>query len=234
MVERPNSALVVVPHPDDAEAWCGGTVAGWAQQGTNVNYVLCTDGGKGSDDSEMTSQRLMAIREEEQLEAASVLGVKDVIMLRHPDGELEDTKEFRKEIVRAIRRFRPDVVLCSEPYRLNSYWHRDHRIAGQISVDAAFPYARDRLHFPELLDEEGLEPHKTGAVLFCGSDVPDTFIDITGTIDLKIKALLCHKSQLTGRSESEIGESVRERAGKAAKGSGFQFFEAFRKIEFRR
>lgn len=234
MIEKPQSALVVVPHPDDAEAWCGGTVASWSLQGTHVSYVLCTDGGKGSDDPDMTSDRLTVIRESEQLEASCVLGVEEVIMLRHPDGELEDTREFRKEIVRAIRRFRPDVVICPDPHRLNSYWHRDHRITGQVSVDAAFPYARDRLHFPELVTDEGLEPHKTGAVLFWAPDVPDTLIDITGTIDLKIKALLCHKSQIMGRSESEIGESVRERAGKFAKDSGFQFAESFRKMEFRR
>ena len=107
MIETPGVALVVIPHPDDAEGWCGGTVARWIKDGAEVHYVLCTDGGKGSDDPQMDPQQLAVIRENEQLEAASVLGVKDVVLLRHPDGELEDTGEFRKEIVRAIRRLRP-------------------------------------------------------------------------------------------------------------------------------
>ena len=233
MVETPRSALVVIPHPDDGEGWCGGTVAKWTKAGTEVFYVLCTDGGKGSDDSEMTSERLAAIREAEQLEAASALGVKESVLLHHSDGELEDTAEFRKEIVRAIRRFRPDVMLCPEPYRRSSVWHRDHRIAGQVAVDAAFPYARDHLHFGELFSEEGLETHKTGMVLFWAPDVPDTFIDIADTIDMKIKALLCHDSQVSTRPGRDVEEFVRERARQSAQGSDFQYAEAFRKVEFR-
>ena len=147
MVDTPARVLVVIPHPDDAEGWCGGTVAKWAKGGSEVYYVLCTDGGKGTSDPAMTSERIAAIREKEQLAAAATLGVKDVVLLRHPDGELEDTREFRKEIVRAIRRFRPDVILCPDPYRRNSSWHRDHRITGQVTADAAFPYARDYLNF---------------------------------------------------------------------------------------
>lgn len=234
MVDTPGSALVVIPHPDDAEGWCGGTVARWMQQGAQVYYVLCTDGSKGSSDPDMTSETLAVAREKEQLEAASELGVKEVVLLRHPDGELEDTKDFRREIVRAIRRFRPDVVLCPDPYRYKSSWHRDHRITGQVTSDAAFPYARDRLHFQELLEEEGLQPHKAGMVLYWAPDDPDTFVDITETIDVKIRALLCHKSQMSHRTEHDTGESVRERAEQAAQGSAYRYAEAFRKIEFRR
>ena len=233
MIDTPTSALVVTPHPDDAEGWCGGAVAKWVRDGCSVCYVLCTDGGKGSSDPEMTPQRLAAIREREQLEASSVLGVKEVILLRHPDGELEDTQEFRKEIVRAIRRFHPEVLLCPDPYRRVSYWHRDHRIAGQVAADAAFPYARDRLHFQELAQEEGLEPHKTAVILFWAPDVPDTFVDIGETLDAKIKAMLCHHSQLS-RPAEEVAESGRQRARQAAEGSGFEYAEAFRKVEFRR
>ena len=233
MVDTPGSALVVIPHPDDAEGWCGGTVAKWVKHGAEVFYVLCTDGGKGSDSPDMTSERLAVIREKEQLEAASTLGVKEVVLLRHPDGELEDTREFRKEIVRAIRRFRPDIVLCPDSYRRNSYWHRDHRITGQVTADAVFPYARDHLHFQELFQDEGLKVHKTGMILFWAPDVPDTLIDISETIDMKIEAFLRHNSQISRHPERDTGESVRERARQAAEGSDFQYAEAFRKIEFR-
>ena len=235
MVDTPGCALVVIPHPDDAEDWCGGTVAKWINEGAEIFYVLCTDGGKGSNNPEMTSERLAAIREKEQLEAASSLGVKEVVLLRHPDGELEDTGEFRKEIVRAIRQFRPDVVLCPDPYRRRSYWHRDHRITGQVTADATFPYARDHLHFQELFKEEGLQTHKAGMILFWAPDDPDTLIDISDTIDLKIKALLCHHSQVSSSPGSDPGKWVRDRAKEAAEGfSDLQYAEGFRKLEFRR
>ena len=233
-MDTPGSALVVIPHPDDAEGWCGGTVARWMQQGAQIYYVLCTDGSKGSSDPDMTSEKLAVTREKEQLEAASALGVKEVVLLHHPDGELEDTKEFRRDIVRAIRRFRPDVVLCPDPYRHKSSWHRDHRITGQVTSDATFPYARDRLHFQELLEEEGLQPHKAGTLLYWAPDYPDTYVDIGETIDMKIRALLCHKSQMSHRTEQDTGESVRERAEQCAEGSGYRYAEAFRKLGFRR
>ncbi len=234
MLETPERVLVVVPHPDDAESWCGGTVAKWIDQGADVFYVLCTDGGKGSDDPDISSEDLAAVREKEQLDAASVLGVQDVVLLHHPDGELEDTPEFRRELVRAIRRFRPDVLLCPDPYRRNSYWHRDHRIVGQVAADAAFPYARDHLHFRDLFTKDGLEPHKTGMVLFWAADAPDTVVDIGATIERKLEALLCHQSQFRGNGRQRAEELVHQRARQAAEGSEFQHAEAFRKVEFRR
>jgi LmbE family N-acetylglucosaminyl deacetylase len=234
MMETPGRVLVVIPHPDDAEGWCGGTVARWAGDGAQVFYVLCTDGGKGSSDPEMTPERLAQVREKEQLDAASLLGVKDVVRLRYPDGELEDTPDFRKEIVRAIRRFRPDAILCPDPYRRKSHWHRDHRVAGQVAADAAFPYARDHLHFQDLFRDEGLATHKTGTILFWAPDVADTHVDIADLIDLKTRALLCHRSQFVGLSEEDVAERVRERARQAAGGSGLEYAEGFRKVEFQR
>ena len=234
MVETPERALVVIPHPDDAEGSCGGTIARWTGLGTAVFFVLCTDGGKGSNDPEMTPEQLAIIREKEQLEAASTLGVQEVVLLRHPDGELEDTNEFRGEIVAAIRRFRPDVLLCPDPYRQKSHSHRDHRVTGQVAADAAFPYARDPLHFRDLLKNQGLEPHKTGMILFWSPDVADTIIDISDTVEVKARALLCHRSQMSRRTYEEVVESMRGRAGEVAEDSGFQYGEGFRKIEFRR
>ena len=142
MVETPERALVVIPRPNDAEFWCGGTVARWAKEGSDVFFLLCTDGGKGTSDPEMTPDRLAPIREQEQRDAAGILGVREVVTLGYPDGELEDNGEFRGEVVRAVRRFRPDVVLCPEIHRRSSPWHRDYRIAGQVTADAAYPYAR--------------------------------------------------------------------------------------------
>ena len=234
MDDIPGRVLVVIPHPDDAEGWCGGTVAGWIKGGARVFYVLCTDGSKGADDPEMSPQALAQIREKEQLDAASVLGVEEVVLLRHPDGELEDTQEFRKELVRAIRRFQPDVMLCPDPYRRKSHWHRDHRIAGQVAADAAFPYARDHLHFQELYRDEGLSTHKVGTVLFWAPDTPDVHVDVAEHIDTKAKALLCHRSQYRGRTEEEAVERLRERARQSAEGTDLVYAEAFRKVEFRR
>ena len=144
--------LVVVAHPDDAEFGCGGSVAHWVADGREVFYCVITNGNRGSDDPAMTPERLAAIREDEQRAAARALGVTDVLFLGYPDGELEDTREARRDVVRAIRRFRPDRVVNQNPFpSLNPYaGHRDHRHAGRLALDAVYPYARDRLHFAEL------------------------------------------------------------------------------------
>jgi LmbE family N-acetylglucosaminyl deacetylase len=233
MQETPQRVLVVIPHPDDGEFWCGGTVARWVREGASVHYLLCTDGGKGTSDREVTSQEMAATRMREQQTAAEILGVKDTEMLGHPDGELEDCREFRKEIVRKIRRVRPDVVLCPEPYRKNLTWHRDHRIAGQVALDAVFPYARDHLHLTELWEQEGLEPHKTGTVLFWGAEQPDTHIDIGDTLAAKVQAVMAHQSQLWAKTEADIEEFVREWAAAAGEGQDYPYAEAFRKVTFR-
>ena len=233
MEETPQQVLVVIPHPNDAEFWCAGTVLGWIQRGASVHYLLCTDGGKGSCDREVKSQDLAAIREREQEKAARILGVREVVMLHHPDGELEDTSDFRKEIVREIRRVRPEVVICPEPYRMNLAWHRDHRIAGQVTLDAVFPCARDHLHFQDLWEQEGLEPHKTGTVLFWGTEQPHTNIDIGKAIGLKTQAVMAHQSQMKTRTESEVEEFVKEWARNAGVDQPYQYGEAFRKVTFR-
>ena len=233
MEAAPQRVLVVTPHPDDAEVWCGGTVGRWTHLGAAVYYVLCTDGGKGTSSPDITPDGLVAVREREQLHAARILGVKDVVMLHRPDGELEDTSDFRKEIVREIRRVRPEVVLCPEPYRKNLAWHRDHRVTGQVTQDAVFPYARDHLHHLELWKEEGLEPHKTGTILFWGAEQADTFIDITDTLDLKIRALLAHQSQVANRREQDVIKFLKDQASSAGANQEYKYGEAFRKVTFR-
>ena len=144
--------LVVTAHPDDAEFGVAGTVARWTQEGKQVAYVVCTNGDKGTSDRSLKPKQLAAIRKREQEAAAKVLGVREVRFLGYPDQELEDTSEFRKQIVRMIRIYRPRIVVTSDPYR-RYLWHRDHRIAGQVTLDAVFPYSRDHLAYPDLLEE---------------------------------------------------------------------------------
>lgn len=233
MDESPKKVLVITPHPDDADFWCSGTIAKWLGDGATVRYVLCTDGGKGTTDPNISSADLSKLREQEQADAVEALGVQELVLLHHPDGSLEDDDELRRELVRQIRQVQPDVVLCPEPYRKNLAWHRDHRIAGQVALDAVFPCARDHLHFVELWRDEGLEPHKTPTMLFWGTENADTTIDITESMDSKIKAVAAHKSQMDGRSLKEIEDFVRERAQVSEGGSGKEYVEAFRKVTFR-
>ena len=232
MIDRPDRAMVVTPHPDDAEIGCGGAVAQWIREGTRVVYVLCTNGDKGSGDPDMTSERLAEIREREQGEAAALLGVEEVIYLRYPDGGLEDTSEFREHLVRAIRKHRPQVVLCPDPHRTTFYLHRDHRICGQVTMDAVFPYARDRLHYPEH-EREGLAPHKVGEVLFWGTENPDEYIDVTDTIQAKIDALRKHDSQVGDNDPKELDEFIRAHARRTGERADVPYAESFRRIQIR-
>ena len=234
MAETPERVLVVIPHPGSAEIWCGGTLARWIQEGAEVHYVVCTDGGRGTDLPRITSEELAAARARELMDVTRILGVDDVVMLNHADGELEDTREFRKELVREIRRIRPDTVIVSEPYRMDLTWHRDHRIAGQVALDAVFPYARDHLHFGDLWSNEGLEPHKTGTVLFWGTERPNVFVDISSTLDRKIELVRTRRSQMGGYSEDEVSSFVRDQAREAAsEEDSLEYAEAFRRVTFR-
>ena len=231
MEETPQQVLAVIPHPGNAEFWCGGTVARWVELGASVHFLLCTGGGRagyGPGEGDWA-----AIREAEQDRAAKILGVTDVVMLHRPDGELEDTHDFRKEIVRQIRRVQPQVVICPEPYRQNLAWHRDLRITGQVTMDAVFPYARDHLHFQDLWEREGLEPHKTGTVLLWGAEQPDAYIDIGSSIDLKLQALLEHRSRFADETAADVEELVKQLAEEAAADQEYRYGEAFRKATFR-
>ena len=220
--------LVIMPHPDDAEFGCAGTVARWVKEGRRVVYVVLTNGDKGTSDRLLTPQQLASIREEEQREAAQVLGVREVVFLGYPDQGLEDTFELRRDIVIQIRLFRPDVVVTLDPYR-RYVWHRDHRIAGQVVLDAVFPYARDHLSYPDLLDA-GMEPHKVKEMYFTASENINCRIDITDTFDLKMKALACHRSQV-GEKILELCEGLKMRAQDAAEGQTFLLAEAFHYID---
>ncbi len=227
MTIKPAHAMVVTPHPDDAEFGVAGTVVHWTREGKDVIYVVCTNGDKGTSDINMKPEQLAKIREQEQRAAAKLLGVREVIFLRHPDQSLEDTPEFRKEIVRLIRMYQPYTVVTADPYR-RYLWHRDHRITSQVTLDAIFPYARDLYAYPDLL-EEGLQPHKVKEILLWGSEDANYRLDITDTFDVKLAALHCHMSQVDSLPEIDIW--VRERAGQMAEGEKYELAEAFHRVE---
>ena len=242
MDNAPERVLVITPHADDAEVWAGGTIAKWVRGGAAVHYVLCTDGSKGTDDPAVNPAELAAQRSREQQAAADILGAANVVMLGRPDGELEDSADFRKDLVRQIRTVKPDVVLTAEPYRRNMQWHRDHRITGQVALDAVFPYARDHLHFGDLFANEGIEPHKTAAIMFWGAENPNVFIDIAADFEVKLSAVLAHTTQTGRRPPEAIAAFLRRRGIEAAEqgaqsreegAGGLELAEAFRRVTFR-
>jgi len=226
---KPAQVMVVTPHPDDAEIGVAGTVARWTGEGKDVIYVVCTNGDKGTNDTNMKPDELARIREQEQLAAAKLLGVKEVIFLRYPDQTLEDTPEFRKEIVRLIRMYKPETVVTADP--LQRYiWHRDHRITSRVTLDAVFPYARDFLAYPDLL-EQGLQPHKVKEVLLWGAEDSNYRSNITDTFDIKIAALRCHKSQIGNNPSTRLEERMRERHKMLAEEEDYELAEAFQRVE---
>ena len=225
----PASMMAVFAHPDDAEFACAGTVAKWAGAGTAITYVVATRGDKGTEDPDMTPSRLAAIREAEQRDAGALLGVSDYEFMGYPDGYLQHTLELRRDITRLLRRYRPEVVVTFDPsvrFFKDFYPnHPDHRAIGDATVDAVFPSARDRLTFPELLTD-GLEPHKVAQLWLAGSNEPNVWVDITGTLELKQAAMLKHPSQFG----TDVPEFAEQLARMDAVAPGFEFAESFRRI----
>ena len=232
IAEPPRRVLAVTPHPDDCEGGCGGALARWIKEsGTEAVVVLCTNGDKGTADRDMQPERLAAIREREQQEASDVLGVKEVVFLSHPDGGLEDTMLFRGQVVREIRRHKPEAVVCIDPYRSRSHTHRDHRVSGQVTVDAAFTYAWSYLHFPEQITDEGLEPHQVREAYLWGGEAPDAYVDIEDYVDLKAESLGKHASQMSS-DPARRKEVIRQWAARGGKAVGLRYAEQFRRVPF--
>ena len=225
---RRTPVLVVTPHPDDAESGAGATIVKWATQGRKITLVVCTNGDKGSSDPNMTSEKLAAIREEEQREAAKAMGVSEVVFLRHTDQHLRDTYELREQISRQIRIHMPHTVLTIDPNRLYIR-HEDHYVCGRVTLNCVFPYARDRLAFPEHI-AEGLQPHKTREVYMWGSQEPDTYLDVTDTFEAKLDALSRHRSQV-GQGWELREVRARARYAEVGKRIGVTYAEAFKRIE---
>ena len=228
--KEPKRALLVVAHPDDAEFACGGTVAKLCAEGWEVTYVLTTSGDMGTRDDKMSRQAMAAIREKEQVEAATALGARDVVFLRYADGFYEDTAEARGRIVREIRRVKPDLVITWDPFR-RTFTHRDHRLTGQSAIDAVYPLARNPLGYPEHL-LEGLQVHRCDEVWLAGSADPDHYVDVTPYFDTRIKALRKHKSQIGGAPLRGIRKRLRDRLRELAKDQDFELAEAFRRIKW--
>lgn len=211
--EDPQRILVVLAHPDDPEFFCGGTVARWIKAGHHVSYCLLTCGDKGTNNRDLTPDALCDLRQNEQRAAAEVLGVQHVIFLDHPDGYLVPDLELRKEITRVIRQELPDVIVTCDPTNLyirDSYInHPDHRAAGQATLDAIFPAARDHLNFIELWRDENLEPHIVREVWISLPLEANISIDITDYFDLKLRALNKHSSQIGDPAQLEERLRVR-------------------------
>ncbi|HEV3475606.1 MAG TPA: PIG-L deacetylase family protein [Actinomycetota bacterium] len=224
-------ALVAFAHPDDAEFLCGGTVAQWVREGTDVVYVCATDGSAGWNGPDRSREEIARIREEEMREAASVLGVTDVAFLGYTDGSLEPNLELRRAVTRHVRRARPNVLVTFDPSKLwfgRSYInHPDHRAIGQAVLDVVVCDAPTRPQFPDLVDE-GLEPFSVPELwLATEPSDADARVDIGETMDLKMKAIRAHRSQLENMGDTDWDARIREWGSAAAEG-GMEFAEPFR------
>ena len=222
--------LVVISHPDDAEFGAAATIASFTAGGARVDYVVTTDGGKGTDDPAVRAEQLAATRIAEQRAAADVLGVSEIVHLGYPDGYLTPSLDLRRDITRQIRRFRPDLVLTQNPQRRLDHnpfiGHPDHLATGEATLASVYPAARDRLNFPELL-EEGLEPWKVRQVLLMGVEQPNLWVDVAGTFEVGLDALRRHASQVDGQ---DVESRVRERAEVMGAPQGIGLAQAFLSI----
>jgi LmbE family N-acetylglucosaminyl deacetylase len=224
----PKQAMVIVAHPDDIEFGSAGTAARWVQEGAEVCFVLVTSGDVGIAKPDITRAEAAAVREAEQLAAAAVLGVKDVVFLRESDGYVVNTLDLRKRLVREIRRFKPEVVICGDPsvfFVDNSYInHPDHRAVAAAALDAIFPAAGQPHVFQEL-EAEGLAAHKVRKVYVEGWGGGDTWINISTVIDRKIEALRKHTSQM---GEWDPEPMLRQWSREAGKGKEMEYAESYR------
>jgi LmbE family N-acetylglucosaminyl deacetylase len=225
--KTPIRILGVFAHPDDSEFMLGGSVARWVDEGAHVTYCIVTNGAAGSNEPDQDLADLVKTREAEQRAACAVLGVHEVLFLGYPDGTLEPTIELRRALTRIIRQLKPDRVVSGDPtavlYGDEYINHPDHRAAAEAALYAVFPSAVTRPIFPELL-AEGYEPHQVKEVYISGTTNPNLYIDISDTLDRKIEALRCHKSQL----DPGDGQWVREWAAETGKAGDLEYAEAFR------
>jgi len=226
----PESAMAIMAHPDDIEFTCVGTLARWANADARISYVLCTSGDVGIAEPGMTRSRAAEIREAESRAAAQIAGAQEVIFLREPDGLLQATLDLRKKLVREIRRFRPEVVICGDP---TVVWsgadyinHPDHRAAAQAALDATFPAAGQPNLFEDLA-EEGLQAHKVRKIFATAWSDADTYINIADTLEIKIAALRAHASQM---KDWDPAEMITRWASEAAHGKEMLYAEGYRVV----
>jgi LmbE family N-acetylglucosaminyl deacetylase len=226
LLENIDKILVISAHPDDPELSSGGSIAKWVAGGKEVIYIICTDGDKGSKDINMNPHRLAALREQEQEAAAHTLGVQRVIFLRHQDGELEVNPLFKVELTMLIRHIKPELIITHDPWRPYLI-HPDHRAVGLAVTDAVIA-ARDHLFFPVLL-ELGLKAHRPKALYYTFPEKPDIILDITEFMELKLKAIAQHKTQI--ETIPNWQERIRQMGARFGEKEGFPYAEIFKQVE---
>jgi LmbE family N-acetylglucosaminyl deacetylase len=225
----PERAMFIFAHPDDIEFSVAGTAAKWAKHGSEVTYVVLTDGNVGSHDPEMTREQIGKIRRQEQAAAAKVAGAANCIFLGYDDGSLEPTLTLRRQLVRLIRQHKPNAVVCGDPnmyFRGERLNQPDHRAAARAALDAVFPACEMRLLYPEF-EAEGIQPHKVNFVFITTDQELNHFEDVSESIDIKLKALNEHRSQL---GDIDYSDRMRERAATIGKQVGLAYAEAFRRF----
>lgn len=227
--EVPVRALAVYAHPDDPEISCGGTLAAWAGAGCEVHVLTCTRGEKGSSDPSVDTRDLARRRAGEIREAAAVLGLAGHEELPVDDGELENSSEVRGLIVAAVRRVRPEVVICPDPTAVifgDTYFnHHDHRVVGWATLDAVAPAAANPHYF-----REAGPAHQVGSVLLSGTLEPNVWVDVAATLDTKVAAVACHRSQLGDGDEEWLRAVVVGRAEGDGRAAGVRYAEGFRRL----
>ena len=228
--------LVVAAHPDDVDFGAAGTVAAWTGAGTEVAYCIVTDGEAGGEDPSISRAQMASLRRDEQRAAAKEVGVRSVTFLGYPDGRLEASQALRRDVTRVVRAFRPQIVLAPSPER---WWerihasHPDHLAAGEAATCAVYPDARNPFAHPELL-EEGLQPHSVDELWLMASGAGNVAVEITGTFERKIAALLRHRSQI--KDPAGVVQRVRAGAASAAEEAGMAdgaLAEVFRRVTAR-
>ncbi len=230
---KPGIVLGIAAHPDDLDVLASGTMAKLAKAGSEVHYLILTDGGKGTSDKNLTSEQLTAIRKKEQQNAADCIGAKEVHFLDYPDGNIEVNTELKKDLVKQILSIRPDLVITLDPSIIysttsNMINHPDHRATGQAALDAIFPLARDHLSFPDLIDE-GYEPHKVVTLLLTNYDEPNYFEDITDFYEKKLCAILAHESQF--KDKDFMTDRMEQMSSMIGEAAGYKYAEAFVRLD---
>jgi LmbE family N-acetylglucosaminyl deacetylase len=224
----PGRVLAVYAHPDDPDVSCGGTLAVWAHHGAEVHVVICTTGDKGTTDPDLAPAALAELRRAEAAQAAAVLGVTKQYTLGLADGELSDDVALRAQLVSLIRTIKPDTVLCPDPtavfFGQDYFNHRDHRMIGFATLDAMAPAAALPHYFPE-----AGPAHRVDTALLSGTLEADVWVDITATIDDKVAAVACHRSQFAGDGDW-AGRAVRLRAEEDGRRVGLAYAEGFRRL----
>jgi LmbE family N-acetylglucosaminyl deacetylase len=227
-----DKVLLILAHPDDPEFFCGGTLAQWAKAGQQITYLLATCGDKGSDNPAMTPDILCVSRQEEQRAAAAVIGASEVLFLHYKDGELANTPDLRRDLVREIRRHKPDLIVTCDPtayFRANAYInHSDHRTIGAAALDAIFPASGNPMYFPELL-REGCQPHTPKEIWISLTNEPNTWVDVSDTLEIKLAALREHKSQI--KDFALLEQRVRDRLRRVEDDGREWYGESFRVIK---